>query len=152
MRGAIVLLAAIVGALFGGRAGAETLALCGPQAGRTYYFAGGVVTSKDAGWQDDAVSGGRTTLSRDTSGKLDLVFSDASGGVYSSRGEGGEVEALRRSADEIVVAVMHPAGSFEVYQFVREAGGKLTMVQLVSRTGLAAKAGAYMASCSVIAP
>lgn len=135
-------------------ASAETLAACGPQSGHAYYPAAGLVPKGKDGWSGDQVSGGATTLTRNAEGRLDLLFKDSRGEIFSARDDDGEVVLLRRSENEIAVLVVYPTGAqaAEIYAFVREADGKAKMLQLSSK-GLSAavsvpKAGVYIADCT----
>lgn len=108
-------------------------------------MAGGVVAAKDAGWHPDRISAGRTTLSRSDSGEYDIVFSDATGGVYSARAEGGDVELHRRSANDMAVVVVYDR-VIEIYQFTKQPDGAVTMMQLQSKGTNTLRKGALMVS------
>lgn len=130
---------------------AQTLAVCGASDGYAYYVEGGAVIAPESGWMKDSISGGRTTLSINANDELDLSYSDATGGVYSSIGEGGNVILLRMSKDEAAVLVNHPRATAEIYQFVRDASGRQLMLLLQSKgTDLMKKSAVYLAPCSVL--
>lgn len=135
--------------------GDGAIAACGPQKGHAYYPAAGLVSKGKDGWQADGIAEGSTTLTRDGSGELDILFKDARGQIFSSRDEGGKIVLLRQSDNEITVLVAYPQGAqaAEIYSFVRESDGKAKMLQLSSK-GLSAtmalpKAGVYVAPCTV---
>lgn len=137
-------------------ASAGTIAACGPQKGRAYYPAAGLVQKGKDGWVDDQMSGGSTTLTRNAKGELDILFKDATGEIVSAKDDSGQVVVLRKSENEItvLVAYMEGAQAAEIYSFVREADGKAKMLQLSSK-GLSAavaipKAGVYVADCTTL--
>ena len=135
---------------------AAVIAACGAQRGQAYYPAAGMVPKNKAGWTADQFSGGYTTLTQDAKGEYDVVFHDATGSTLSARSETGRVMEVRRSANEVAVAVVYASGAraIEIYSFIRETDGKAKMLQLSSR-GLSAelavpKAGVYVADCSTL--
>lgn len=137
-------------------AGAATVAVCGAQKGKAYYPAAGLVQKGKDGWTEDQITGGSTTLTRNSKGELDVLFRDATGITTSARDDGGEVVQLRKSANEITVLVAYRVGAeaVEVYSFIREVDGKAKMLQLSSK-GLSAaiavpKAGVYVANCTTL--
>lgn len=135
---------------------AGTIAACGPQAGRAYFPAAGLVPKGKDGWQEDRISGGSTTLTQDDAGELDILFKDARGEILSAKDDSAKVVALRRSQNEItvLVAYMDGAQAAEIYSFIRQVDGSAKMLQLSSK-GLSAavavpKAGVYVADCSTL--
>lgn len=137
-------------------ASAATVAACGAPAGKAYYPAAGVVPKAQAGWTDDQITGGATTLTQDEGGELDILFRDARGEITSARNDGGRVIQVRKSTNEIAVIVVYVDGAeaVEVYSFVREADGRAKMLQLSSK-GLTLnpavpKAGVYVADCTTL--
>lgn len=145
------ILVAAVAAFTATSAGAETLAVCGPVKGRAFFVEGGLVTQKDAGWGDDQISTGSTTLSRNSKGELDIVYSDATGASYSSRGEGAIVTATRMGASDAAVLVAYPGATVEIYQFVRDAKGVQRVMLLQSKGGgPIGKAGVLVGQCSYL--
>ena len=137
---------------------AATIAACGSQKGRAYYPAAGFVSKKDSGWSEDQISKGSTTLTRDAKGAFDVLYVDARGKIISARDDGGVVEPLRRSQNEVSVLVYYPdgGGTTEIYSFVREVDGKTKMLQLSSKGVVSPlnipKAGVYVADCNTFNP
>lgn len=124
---------AVAVAAGGGFARAEPLAVCGPQAGRAFYVEGGAVPANASGWQDDRISEGKVTLNRNADGKFDIVYADATGGVFSSTAEGGIVIPNRLTRDEAIVVVAYPGLSVEVYHFVRSSSGQVWLLHTQSK-------------------
>lgn len=135
-------------------ASAGTIAACGPQKGYSYYPAAGMVPKGKDGWTDDQITGGSTTLTQTSKGKFDILFKDSRGEILSVRDDGGEITLLRQSGNEITVLVAYANGAqaAEIYSFIREANGRVKMLQLSSK-GLSAaisipKAGVYVSNCT----
>ena len=135
---------------------AATIASCGAQKGKAYFPAAGLVPKGKDGWTEDQISGGSTTLTRDSKGELDVLFRDATGVITSARNDSGRVILLRKSAREIAVLVAYTEGAeaAEIYSFVREVDGRARMLMLSSK-GLSAavaipKAGVYVADCTIL--
>jgi len=132
-------------------AAAETLAICGNPSGHAFYVEGGAVGQGRGGWTKDAISGGRTTLTRDAKGNYDVVFADVTGGVYSSAGQGAVVIANRITTTEAIVVVAYPGSTVEAYEFVRGSDGRRQMIQAQIKGGSPIWKGSLMvASCSML--
>jgi len=137
----------------GSRAGAGTIAACGPQKGHAYYPAAGLVKRGQDGWQDDQMSTGSTTLTQNVKGELDVLFKDSRGEIVSSRDDGGQIIPLRVSKSEVSVLVVYPDGAqaAEIYSFIRESDGSAKMLQLSSKgAAIIPKAGVYVADCTTL--
>lgn len=135
-------------------ANAETIVACGEQKGHAYYPEAGLVPKDKAGWINDQISDGSTTLTQDANGDFDVLFKDSRGEVISSRDDGREIILIRKSINEIAVLVVYPSGAqaAEIYSFICEADGGVKMLQLSSK-GLSVgravpKAGVYVAKCT----
>lgn len=96
---------------------AETFSIqCGSSKGWSYYFAGGLVGEEKAGFTQDAITGGKTTLVVNDDGSGDVLFVDATGSLGSAKQEGGEVIVLNSNgAAGMNWLVMHPGGVLENY-------------------------------------
>lgn len=156
MKELLLSLIAIVAMTAATQATAGTIAACGPQEGRAYYPAAGLVPKGKDGWADDQISAGSTTLTQNAEGQLDILFKDATGEIVSAKDDSAQVVVLRKSQNEItvLVAYMEGAEAAEIYSFVREVDGKAKMLQLSSK-GLSAavalpKAGVYVADCTTL--
>lgn len=154
MKISIGLLAALLMApASGALAQSQTVAVCGAVKGQAYFFDSGLVRGKSAGWSDDGISNGRITLSKTGKDEYDVVYSDASGGAYSSRGEGAVVVPGPLSTDQMSILLFHPQNVIEVYQFVRDRTGKARVALLQSKgTDSITKASVMVGECSVFDP
>jgi hypothetical protein len=130
----------------------STLAVCSAQSGHAFYATGAAVKSRDdlGGWTKDQTTGGRTTLSLDDRGEFDIMYADATGGVFSSRAEGAVVMLARKTDNDAAFVLAYPGGkTLEVYQFNRDGSGTERMMLAQSKsTDLMAKVGAYVADCT----
>lgn len=104
-----------LGLSLAGPAVAEIVATCGASEGYGYYPPGAVVKEKDAGWTQDAISKGSFQLIR-SGDSWDIIFTDASGGTLSAKGDGGEVLGLPTPAGDVVVHVVYER-NVETYIF-----------------------------------
>ena len=101
---------------FGTNAYANTIITCGGNAGHAFYFAGLIVTAKDAGWHDDGTSSGKTALTFDGQ-KLDILFADTTGSLQSAKASGATVTLLGSEGSWITVLVNYPNTTAELYTF-----------------------------------
>ena len=124
---------------------AATLAICGAEAGQAYYAEGGLVTKSGAGWTTDRIQDGRSTLSRDNNGNYDVTFSDASGGVYSSREQGALVILQRSEPGESAFIVAYPGSTVEIYDYARLPSGSWNLIKLSSKGLPIHKGAVYVA-------
>ena len=139
-------IAAVFAALFATHAESQTLMTCGASAGRGYYLKGDLIPAEKAGWQDDAITGGNTTLAFDGS-DYDIIFRDASGMSYSTRSDGGTVVLLNRSASQWMVLVVYGGtGVTETYVF--SAANKEVVWTQAKVGGLVEKVALFRAPCS----
>ena len=63
---------------------ATTIANCGPSAGLSYFPYSGILTKDNSGFENDAISDGNVTLSKN-SDSYDILYKDATGTIVSSR-------------------------------------------------------------------
>lgn len=96
-------------------ADAEIVATCGASKGHAYYIPGPLVPPSDAGWQTDGISKGSFQLIR-SGDDWDIVFTDASGGTLSAKGDGGEVLGVVTEAGDILVQIFYRV-TIETYVF-----------------------------------
>ena len=131
---------------FAHAAGAETLAVCGPYAGKSYFVEDGVIIQeKDAGWTDDKTSIGSTILTKNDD-QFDILFRDATGKTMSAIAEGGMVFTTYRDADKILVVVLYPS-TIENYGFFSN-NGKPLMLMGQMKGGMISKGALYQGECS----
>ena len=123
---------------------------CGGSAGYSYFHLGGVVTAKDAGWQEDSISAGQSLLMREDAGKYDILFSDAMGRTVSSREDGAQVVVVSEAGSQLVLLVNYPEMNVETWVFSLDArgAGKLTYSQArYGKTAVSKKHSLMLANC-----
>lgn len=112
----------------------EVVAICGTSEGRSYYPQSALVPEKDSGWVDDRVSKGSFQLVR--SGETyDIIFTDATGGTLSSKGDGGHIAASKDDSGNLLVTVFYPGVSFETWVFWFAANGEKTVTYTQAKYG-----------------
>lgn len=133
-----------------GTTDAERLAECGGWIGKAYYPFTGIVPKKDSGWTDDKMSGGASLLLRRPDGSLDIIFRDATGGIYSAAEEGATIKVVRPLPSAVTLTVDYePTGDLEIYTYVRDEDGRAQMILSQSKgSEMMQKAGLYTADCS----
>src|SRR5262245_35124213 len=83
---------------------AEVLAVCGSSKGWAYYVPGGISPVEQSEWTEDKISSGNFQLIR--SGQdYDVIFTDASGGTLSAKGDGGEIVGFSTDDGDVVVTI-----------------------------------------------
>lgn len=125
---------------------AEILAVCGASKGYAYYLPSALVPDKDAGWTEDAISGGSFQLIR-SGDNYDIVFTDATGRTLSTKGDGGEILGMENGKGDLIVTVLYPH-VIETYAFWFSSSGPLiaTFSQVKHETPIA-KHAVFKASC-----
>lgn len=114
---------------------ANDVARCGNPTGTGYFPYLGLVGKNGAGWQKEKISGGLTTLTRLDQGEYDILFTDATKSVISSRQDGGKVVRLVRGRDDAMFIVLYPQGTVEIYTFLIDKAGKAEYIVTTSRAG-----------------
>ena len=109
-----VILLILSGLFFGYAAHAEVIVKCGALKGQSYFYPGPFVAEKDVGWQSDGISAGSTTIVM-VDGEPDVLYGNATGGVFSSRAAGGVVTVLGITDYVLVIGVNYPKTTIEVY-------------------------------------
>lgn len=97
-------------------ASADVLAVCGASDGHAYYLPGGIVSKEDSGWTADGIKVGSFQLIRSGT-DYDVIFTDASGGTVSSKGDGGHVIATPDASGNLLVLITYPGKTLESYVF-----------------------------------
>ncbi len=128
------------------------VARCANPSGMVYYPFLGVVDKKNAGWHDDKISGGRFTLTRHDANGYDILYTDATKSVISSRQDGGRVSRLFKGSNAAMFAVIYPKGTAEIYTFLIDKSGKAEFMVTTSRTGDAgiAKSSVMRGDCQFV--
>ena len=137
--------------LFWGVATAQEVANCHSPKGKAYFAHLGIVPQDKAGWQDDAVTGGAYTLTRQGK-ELDLLYVDSTKRVASTKAQGGTVQLLRIGERNFSVLVYYPNDTIEIYSFIKENSGKLTLHIMQSKGGnaLVQKSSVMIGRCEFI--
>ena len=125
--------------------------MCHSPKGRAYYPNLGVVPANKAGWQDDAITGGLYTLTRQDK-DFDLLYSDATKRVVSSKGAGANVIPLRIGTNNFTIFVYYNNDTIELYSFMKENNGNLSLHVIQSKGGEAfvQKSSIMIAKCDFI--
>jgi hypothetical protein len=113
---------------------AEDIAVCHSPVGKAYYAFDGIVPQSKAGWQDDAITGGKYTLTRQGN-DYDLLYVDATKRVVSTRASGGVVQLLRVGTNNFSALVYYSNSTIEIYSFIKEKSGKNTVHVMQSKGG-----------------
>lgn len=129
------------------------VARCSNPSGQGYYPRLGLVDKKNAGWHEEKISGGRTTLSRLDSGEYDILFTDATKSVISSKRDGGRVFRVIKGSNDAMFLVVYPQGTVETYTFLVNKIGKAEYMATTSRAGDAgfvAKSSVMRGDCEFV--
>ncbi|MBI4398791.1 MAG: hypothetical protein HY586_06670 [Candidatus Omnitrophica bacterium] len=101
--------------------------------GKSFFAYTGLVSKKDAGWQNAGMDNGIFEVVLND-GVLDVRFVDASKNIKSVREQGGKVTTLNKGEKEAAILVAYPAETIETYTFYTDNGGqnKFIMTQVKS--------------------
>lgn len=94
---------------------AEVVASCGALKGHAYFVPKGLMPQGESGWSEDGISSGSFQLIR-AGEDWDIIYTDATGGTVSSRGDGARVSAFTTEDGDVVVQIIH-GRSLETYVF-----------------------------------
>ena len=61
----------------------------------------GIVKKKDAGWEDEAITGGITKAVKLSDGSFDILFVDVRKEIISATADGGKVLLLNRGERQV---------------------------------------------------
>lgn len=126
------------------------IATCSSPQGYSYYAAYGLIPANKAGWQKDAISGGKTTLSVNN-GSYDILYTDASGrGIISATAEGAKIVMTRNTSSTIQVIALYPTSTTEIYTFWKTTDGKFQFSQIQNKIDPIPKSSVYVGNCSYI--
>lgn len=132
---------------------AAEVAVCSDPSGHAYYPEIGLIDKKSSGWQKDAISGGKITVTSDETGNIDLLFVDASQQINSSTQQGGQVSLISQGKRDFRVMVVYPTyGTVEIYSFWVNDRGQKEYSVLNSRTSdaLFMKSSLMKGKCSFL--
>lgn len=149
----ILLTAALFVGVGSATAYAEDLAVCGGVSGKAYFLEKGIVTKKNSGWNDDRISGGRTTLVKLADNGYDVLFVDSLGAVVSTVQKGAKVIKMRQGASDMTFLVYYPGNTIEIYTFFMSNTDQPQMMLLQSKGGDSAlihKGAIFIGRCDFI--
>lgn len=112
----------------------ETVATCSPKMGHAYYANMGIVDTANSDWKI-LPANGTVSLSRQSDGNFDMLFTDATKQIRSSTEEGAKVKLLRNSGNEMVFLVSSPDNTaIEIYDFLHDKRGK-DIITIITNEG-----------------
>jgi hypothetical protein len=114
---------------------AQEIATCKNLEGYSYYHFSGVVPKNKSGWNDDKITGGVTTLTKNANGEYDILILDASKTIKSLTQEGGKVILIRKGVKDASFIHLYPGMVAEVYTFWTTTDGKNKLDMLRSKGG-----------------
>ncbi len=132
---------------------AADIASCSNPTGKGYYPELGIVKKADAGWEDEAITGGITKAIKRDDGSFDILFVDVRKEIVSATADGGTVLLLNRGERQVSFLVVYPAKTAEVYTFLTDDSGKSEYIQVLSRAGdgvLITKASVMRGDCDYV--
>ena len=119
---------------------------CGAMSGYSHYLAGGYVPANKSGFTDDAISGGKFTLSVSDDGEGDVLALDASGTLKSAKAQGGTITVTPAGKGGLNWIILYSDGVIEVYG-LHFASNTLTQYRNTVGNENVAKAALMTASC-----
>lgn len=132
---------------------AEDLAVCGSVSGKAYYAEKGVVSKENRGWNDDAISGGKTTLVKLGEDQYDILFLDSTGSIKSVVQQSGTVLKLRQGVSDFTFLVYYPGDTIEIYTFLVDNAGIQQVILMQSKGGDSTyfhKSAVFVGECNFI--
>jgi hypothetical protein len=111
------------------------IASCRNLKGSSYFHYSGLAAKNQTGWQNDAITGGLTTLQRLEDGKYDIVIVDVRNKIISLRQDGGDVLLVRRGATDATFLHLNPGMTIEIYTFWTDRDGYHKFDLLQSKGG-----------------
>jgi len=107
----------------------KTIMTCGESKGHAFYHAGPLVPSEKAGFKEDAISGGKTSLLQKQDGEYGILFVDVTGSIKSVEDQGGTIIPFRTASDGLVsLLLLYPDQLTEIYAF-NPTTNKLVLLQ-----------------------
>ena len=146
----VLLLAGLL--VFSGAYSAEDIAQCSNPSGKGYFPYLGVVPKNSAGWNDEMITGGITTLTKLGKDEYDILFVDSSKRIISSKQDGGKVLLLYKGEKELSVLVVY-IQVVEAYNFFINNDGKAEYTDVISRAGdgaMISKASVMRGDCQFV--
>lgn len=110
------------------------IATCSDPKGYAFYPFVDPVPKGKSGWTDDAITGGMATLTKIGANDYDLLFTDTTKRVVSSKQDGGLIRVFRANSREISAFIIYP-NIIEIYTFWKTKDGQLQYSILQSKGG-----------------
>ena len=128
-----------------------TIANCGPSKGISYFTYSGITSKEDSGFENDGISEGSVTLSKNSE-LYDILYKDATGTIASSRQEGAEIYPIILNPLSITLASIYPGEVIEIYSFWIESDGSAKYSLQASRhtNPLINKSSLFVGDCSFL--
>jgi hypothetical protein len=145
----MVLLVCLVA--FSASAVAQDIANCRSPKGKAFYFNMGIVPKSKAGWDDDGITGGVFTLTRQGD-DFDILYLDTTKKLVSSKSSGAVIQPLRIGENNFTLMVYYPNDTIEIYTFAKDLSGlnSLHLMQSKGGSALIHKSAILIAKCDYI--
>lgn len=145
----VPLMLAVVASIASATVHAQLITRCGESAGHEYYYSGGLVSTKDAGWAVGKISGGQMILMKAGEG-YDVLYSDAMGRTASSKEDGANIITVHDVPGSTTLVINYPGISVETWVFRLDASGtgELTYSQARYNGARTSKHNLLRAACS----
>jgi hypothetical protein len=131
-------------------AAAKIITQCGASEGYAYFFEGGLIAEKDAGWQKDGISGGGFQfISADDGSDPDIIITDVIG--TRTRADGANVTLVPGSGRGfyLVLSIYPSTGTVDHYLFRLDDQGHGRVAWGTTRSGAVFNKSSLMISkCS----
>ena len=128
-------LVAVIALLVSLNASAQTqIASCHDPKGYAFFPYIDPVPKGKSGWTEDAITGGLATLTKVGPNDYDLLFTDTTKRVLSSKQDGGLVKIIRANSREISAIVLYQNVS-EIYTFWKTNDNQLQYSIVQSKGG-----------------
>jgi len=114
---------------------AEIIADCKNPDGYAYYHNAGIVSKKDAGFRNDKITGGLTSIVKLPDGKFDILIVDIRKTIISLSQDGGKIVLLRRGVKDATFLHVSPGMVTEIYTLWVDAEGKFKYDLLQNKGG-----------------
>ena len=97
---------------------AETVMTCGESTGHAFFHTGPLVPPEKAGFKEDAITEGKTSLVRKQDGKYGILFVDATGSIKSVEDQGGVIVPFAKASGGLIsLLLLYPDQLTEIYAF-----------------------------------
>ena len=137
---------------FTGSVFAEKIASCNNASGYSNYHHAGILGKKQSGWTEDKITGGIFTVIKTNEKEYDILFTDASKTIISSKEDGAKVMLMRIGNNDATFLAAYPRNTIELWTFYIEKDGRGRFDLLQSKGGdvLQHKSTVMSGDCSFI--